>query len=193
MFCDFCGHQLADSSRFCKNCGRQFLTAPIASIPAFSQAPPKKTHIILKTVGLVLVLVVVGLVALVIFAYQSAVRDFSKQDGGTQSELSAQPNPAITSSEQKLPDPAAKKAAQKVLRETWAAETQKDLWRQGMEMTFQAHGTTLYVKYVLAGDAFAFQFHEEFMHDNAETLKGLGFKNVELSNGDNVWSWKLSK
>jgi hypothetical protein len=77
------------------------------------------------------------------------------------------------------------------MRDTYAAETQKDLWRQGIEMTFQARGTTLYVRYILAGDAFKFQFQEQFVQQNAEKLKALGFTRVELTNDDTVWSWNL--
>jgi hypothetical protein len=107
-------------------------------------------------------------------------------------EPSMQTHASVPTPKAKPPDPAAQKAAKKILREKYAQETQNDLWRQGMEMTFQAHGTTLYVRYVLAGDAFAFQFHERFLHDNTETLTALGFKNVELSNDETVWRWKLS-
>lgn len=83
-------------------------------------------------------------------------------------------------------------AALKAVREEWIKNTQKELWRQGMEMTVQARGTTLYVKYVLAGDAFAFQFGETFLGQNGGTLKALGFKKVYLSNGETGWTWDLA-
>lgn len=70
----------------------------------------------------------------------------------------------------------AQKAATKALREEWIRNAQQELWRQGVEMTCQARGTTLYVKYVLAGEAFAFQFGETFLGKNGATLKALGFR-----------------
>ncbi len=187
MFCDSCGHQVLDSARFCQNCGRQFPISPIAPTPACSQAPqtvPKKARK-LKTAGLVITFSALGLLVLSILSTRQQSETPGK-DAGDQSELSTQQTPATPKPEEKPLSPAEMKAAQKVLREKWAEETQKELWRQGMEMTFQTRGTTLFVKYILAGDAFAFQFHEEFLHDNAETMRGLGFETVVLSNGDNV-------
>lgn len=96
--------------------------------------------------------------------------------------------PAKAAPQSPTPDPAVLKA----VREEWIRNTQEALYRQGMEITFQARGTTLYVKYVLAGDAFAFQFHETFLGENGAILKTLGFKRVELSNGDKSWSWDLA-
>lgn len=205
MFCDSCGHQVPESARFCQNCGRQFPLSPIAPTPVPSpvtQAIPAKGNTGPRTVGLVMVALGLCIVVFLATVQRSGTSHSgtSRLEASDQSEPSTKqrpaistPSPSISTPEAKQPDPAALKAAQKVLREKWTEETQKDLWRQGVEMTFQAHGTTLYVKYVLAGDAFAFQFHDGFLHDNAETLKGLGFKAVELSNGDNVWSWKLSQ
>jgi len=87
-----------------------------------------------------------------------------------------------------IPDPAVLKA----VREEWIRNTQEALYREGMEITFQARGTTLYVHDVTAGNAYAFQFHETFLGQNGATLKTLGFKRVELSNGDKSWSWDLA-
>ena len=89
----------------------------------------------------------------------------------------------------------------KLFREKWIRATQEELWRQGIEMTFQARGTTLHVEYIMAGKAFAFNFGETFVHKNAETLRTLGFKRVELLDGDAAndveadhrWSWNLTK
>lgn len=127
------------------------------------------------------------------------------------------PNPAISKPEEKPPDPASQKsdksktavppattssnqqekardaAALKAIREEWIKNAQQDLWRQGMEMTVQARGTTLYVEYALAGQAFAFQFGETFLGKNGATLKALGFKKVYLSNGEGGWTWDLSR
>lgn len=87
----------------------------------------------------------------------------------------------------------AQEAATKALREAWIENAQKELWRQGVEMKCQARGTTLYVEYVLAGDAFAFQFGETFLGKNGATLKALGFKKVYLSNGEDGWTWDLAR
>jgi hypothetical protein len=114
------------------------------------------------------------------------VSDAGTDNGMTQSAgLSASTK---KSSEPVTPDPAVLKA----VREEWIRNTQEGLYREGVEMKFQARGTTLYVKYVLAGEAFAFQFHETFLGQNGATLKALGFKRVELSNGENQWSWNLA-
>jgi zinc-ribbon domain len=194
MFCGTCGQQVPDSARFCQNCGGQLPISPIVppqSSAQLTQDGPAKKHSALKTAGLVVVFVFLGLFLLIIWATKP--QSESQQESATRPDLSTQRSTTASTPPQKLPDPASIKAAQKILREKWAEETQKDLWRQGMEMTFQAHGTTLYVKYVPAGDAFAFQFHEGFLHDHAETLRGLGFKTVELSNGDSEWRWKLSQ
>ena len=88
-------------------------------------------------------------------------------------------------------NPAEQKAALKALREQWAKKMQEDIWRQGVEMTFQAQGSTLYVKYVLAGNAFRFQFQEQVVQPNMSMLKQLGFTQVLLDNGDDVWSWRV--
>jgi hypothetical protein len=97
--------------------------------------------------------------------------------------------PALAS--EKPLSPADRRTAEKRARETYAIETQKDLWRQGIETTFQARGTTLFVRNVLAGDAFKFQFQEQFIAQNRNTLKELGFTRVELTNDDTMWSWNL--
>jgi len=193
MFCGFCGEQVPAGARFCQNCGGQCAISPIPASPVSSQVPqaiPRKNKSRLRAVGSVLIFCALGLFALVIWVARQ-VTETPEREVQNQSDLSTQPNSTISKPQEKPISPAEMKAAQKILREKWAEETQKDLWRQGMEMTFQARGTTLYIKYVLAGEAFAFQFHEGFLSDNAETLRGLGFKTVELSNGDNVWSWKL--
>jgi len=91
--------------------------------------------------------------------------------------------------------------ASQELRDAFASETQKELWREGMEMTFAARGSTLHIEYVLAGKAFAFQFGESFIGDNRDMLRELGFKRVVLSDGNladdaavsHEWSWDLTK
>jgi hypothetical protein len=127
------------------------------------------------------------------------------------------PSPAISIPKEKPPDRAPQKAAKsetavppatppsnqgnkeedaaalKKYRDEWIRNTQQELWRQDTEMTIQARGTTLYVKYVLAGDAFAFQFGETFLGQNGATLKTLGFKKVYLSNGETGWTFDLSR
>ena len=97
--------------------------------------------------------------------------------------------------------PAERKAAEKLIREAYAKQAQEELWREGVEMTVQARGTNLHLEYVLAGKAFAFQFGEGFVSKNADRLKVMGFKRVELTDGDSsngmeadhVWSWNLNK
>jgi peptidyl-prolyl cis-trans isomerase A (cyclophilin A) len=84
-------------------------------------------------------------------------------------------------------------AALKAVREEWIKNTQQELWREGEEITFQSRGTTLYVKYALAGDAFAFQFGETFLGQNGAKLKALGFKRAYLSNGDTGWTYDLAR
>jgi hypothetical protein len=80
---------------------------------------------------------------------------------------------------------------QKSLREAWVKSTQEQLWREGLEMTLQARGSTLYVKYILAGDAFAFQFSEKLIQPNLPMLRNVGFTRVVLDNGDTLRTWKL--
>jgi hypothetical protein len=97
--------------------------------------------------------------------------------------------------------PAERKAAEKMIREAYATQAQEELWREGVEMTVQARGTTLHLEYALAGKAFAFQFGEGFVSKNGNRLKVMGFKRVELTDGDSsngleadhVWSWNLNK
>jgi len=198
MFCGSCGQQIPDNSHFCQHCGQLVVSNTVAPASATNpivdiQATPKKRSLVKSTLLLIVAaFVIYGVVR--IWTVLSDFEAFLKKPDSQSQRLAPGPSDARTgASVPETPStPAMQKTAQRILREKWAEETQKDLWRQGVEMTLQAHGTTLYVKYVLAGDAFAFQFHEGFLHDNAEALIGLGFRTVELSNGDNVWSWKLS-
>lgn len=87
---------------------------------------------------------------------------------------------------------AQQKVLQKTLREQWAKNSQEELWREGYEIKFRAQGTTLYVDYILAGDAFAFQFNEKVIQPNSGMLKQLGFTRVVLNNGDMLRIWQLN-
>jgi len=77
-------------------------------------------------------------------------------------------------------------------REAFAETVENQLLREWYEMEVQAIGpdkTTLHVYYALAGKAFAYHFA-----DNNEVFKSAraaGFKKIELSNGDAVWTWTL--
>jgi hypothetical protein len=128
----------------------------------------------------------------------------SQSEARDQSMPSTQPSAAPSTPSEKPPDPAVQKAvtrenkeadaaALRAIREEWIKNAQQELWRQGMEMKVQARGTTLYVEYVLAGQAFAFQFGETFLGKNGATLKALGFKKVYLSNGEDGWTWDLAR
>jgi len=192
MFCGSCGQEIPNNARFCQRCGSSVvlpsISQPNASKGTFDPQPQAmaKKHPILWVVGF-------GLLGLVVISH---VLTDSKPNGSDQStvgDLKSKPQPAsINSQESQHVDTAVQAKAQKLLREKWARETQEALWKEGMEMTFQARDTTLYVHYVLAGDAFVFQFKDQFLHDNADILKTLGFKNVQLSNGDTVWTWKVA-
>lgn len=187
MFCSNCGRQTSADDRFCQFCGKETNTTAPAKV-SISPGPvggstTKTRSRTLKLVGfafacLLLLYVVIGILT-----------PRSQETQTSQPEQASEARPMLAP--EKPIDPKERKAAEKQMREVYAAETQKDLWRQGIEMTFQARGTTLYVRYILAGDAFKFQFQEQFVQQNSEKLKALGFTRVELTNDDTVWSWNL--
>jgi hypothetical protein len=185
MFCSNCGRQTSADDRFCQFCGKETnATAParvsISRTPADGSTTKGRT---LKLLGLALA----GFLQLCVVI---GVLTPSSQETQTPQEEQAREVRPTPAPEGPI-DPKVRKTTEKLMRETYAAETQKDLWRQGIELTFQARGTTLYVRYILAGDAFKFQFQEQFVQQNAEKLKALGFTRVELTNDDTVWSWNL--
>ena len=154
--------------------------------------------------GLVLVISALGLGVIISIILAFVLPSGTSPSEGRDSSVpSTQPSAAISTPLEKPPDPAVQKAvtrknkeadaaALRAIREEWIKNAQQDLWRQGMEMTVQARGTTLYVEYALAGQAFAFQFGETFLGKNGATLRALGFKKVYLSNGEGGWTWDLA-
>jgi len=193
MFCTACGQRVVPGSTFCQSCGAVLdggTSHPPSVQLSRKSAHPQKSRIFWLTMGGLVLAAIAGMVA------RSPSNDstpVAPQQTASPATAPAKDSGQVASKQ--VPDqpidPKARKAAERQMRETYATETQKELWRQGMEMTLQARGTTLYVRYVLAGDAFKFQFQEQFVQQNAETLKALGFTRVELTNDDTVWSWNL--
>jgi hypothetical protein len=78
-------------------------------------------------------------------------------------------------------------------RRSWAREYENSLLRRGIDATVTLrgeHATTARIKWVLVSRPLAFQLGEspEFL----PTLRGLGFKQVEITDGyDEAWSWTL--
>jgi len=215
VFCTACGGQMTTTDRFCRKCGAALSHGNssrsqeqgVASVPL---SPSAQT--ILETgsrsqrsSGVVLVLSALGLFVLIgIILALVLPSGNSQSEARDQSMPSTQPSAALSTPSEKPHDPPVQKAvtrenkeadaaALRAVREEWIKNAQQELWRQGMEMKVQARGTTLYVEYVLAGDAFAFQFGETFLGKNGATLKALGFKKVYLSNGEGGWTWDLSR
>ena len=187
MFCSNCGRQTSADDRFCQFCGKETnATAPakvsIGPSPV-GGSTTKTRRRTLKLVGLALAGFLLLYVVIGILTPSSQETQTPQEEHAREVRPTPAPEGPI--------DPKVRKTAEKLMRDTYAAETQKDLWRQGIGMTFQARGTTLYVRYILAGDAFKFQFQEQFVQQNAEKLKALGFTRVELTNDDTVWSWNL--
>jgi hypothetical protein len=187
MFCSNCGRQTSADDRFCQFCGKETnATAPTKA--SISPGPARSSTT--KTRGRTLKLVGFACACLLLLYVVIRILTPRSQETQTPQEEQASEVRPTPAPEEPI-DPKVRKTTEKLMRETYAAETQKDLWRQGIEMTFQARDTTLYVRYILAGDAFKFQFQEQFVQQNAEKLKALGFTRIELTNGDTVWSWSL--
>jgi len=92
------------------------------------------------------------------------------------------------------PEPKPLTAAEKQhLREEGTRKFQRDVWRDGLEMTVKSRGTTLYLEYVLAGDAFAFNFGETVLNSESRSqLRKIGYAKVLLSDGlGRSWTWNL--
>jgi hypothetical protein len=207
MHCNKCGEVIKEGSHFCSNCGTSVPPTNASRLERFPSAltsTNKNDQTGKRTKSVGIFWLVMG--AILLAAAAGILGRDPSQDSGPKTAAAPQlTDGSIVVASEPMPDKptssAERKAAQKVLREKWIEETQKELWRQGMEMTFQARGTTLNVEYVLAGKAFAFQFGESFVAKNAGTLRALGFKRVELLDGDSSndieadhrWSWNLTK
>jgi hypothetical protein len=193
MFCTSCGHAVGPSSTFCQSCGKQ--------LDNQSGKPPATQGGRHNSQGTKIFWVVMA--GIVLAAIAGSIGRAPSDNGASIASTKAttsEPVPSQSNQDDMPSESPTRKldtkttaTVEKLLREKWAIETQNNLWREGMEMTFQVHGTTLYIKYVPAGESFAFQFREQFLQQNADELKKLGFKRIELSNGDNVWVWTVSQ
>jgi hypothetical protein len=207
-YCNNCGSALHSGSRFCSSCGST-VDCGTATLEKGSRSRRRG--------GLVLVLYALGVGVVISIILAVVLPSGTSQSEARDSSVpSTQTSAAVSTPSENPPDPAEQRAAKskptvpassaanerekekdaatlKEVREEWIKNTQEELWRQGVEMTFQARGTTLYLEYVLAGQAFAFQFGETFLGKNGATLKALGFKKVYLSNGEDGWTWNLAR
>jgi len=79
-------------------------------------------------------------------------------------------------------------------RDLEAELLQETLWKQGREISVKAKGRRLVFEYALAGNAFAYNFRNDFVTPVAATLKGMGFTKVVLTDGnEDSWEWKLDR
>ncbi len=219
VHCDGCGELMQVEDQFCSGCGKRArpasrsaaeqtlpssapvskgdvspqLPAAPARMGAIAPQAKRSGAVFWLVAGLGLLLAIVG----VLRTSHGTDDKVANPDSAAAANEAAPPPvnqtgpPAPAPPPEKPPTEAELKAALKQVREKWIEDTQKDLWREGLEMTFQDRGTTLYVRYLLAGDAFKFQFQEQFVDVNAETLRQLGFTRIELTNDDEAWYWNL--
>lgn len=202
MYCQSCGSTIDQNARFCQSCGKPQLPAPSPSTPVstvnISQASPQAARPKKETQSRIFWLIMGGIILVAVAGEIGKSPKSPSNDPNASPASSPQETPSpvvkenVTATPEPPVDPTVQKAAQKQLREEWVKGTQEEMWRQGYEMKVQAHGTTLYVEYILAGDAFAFQFRDGFLRDSTQTLRTLGFKRIQLSNGDKIWSWTLA-
>src|SRR6266496_3867105 len=108
MFCGICGQQVPDGARFCQNCGRQPISpiVPPHSSTQLTQDVSSKKRTALKTAGLVVAFMFLGLFVLIIWA--TTPQSESPQESATQPTLSAQPSQpsaATSTPPEKPPNP----------------------------------------------------------------------------------------
>ncbi|GEM_PF-5507799 len=207
MYCNNCGNVVQEASQFCGHCGIR-LSSPSPRSAASSSFPAQNQHYEGRKPTLALRFILFLIAAVVItIAVVGKSRNEQPEDSthgattlpDTIQQAAAETRPTPTPIPP--PSPADRKIAEKQIRDAYAREAQKELWREGMEMTLQARGATLHIEYTLAGKAFAFQFGESFVSKNADRLRLMGFRRVELTDGDSseglaadhIWSWNLNR
>jgi hypothetical protein len=86
----------------------------------------------------------------------------------------------------------AEKESQAAARHDFATRKQHELWLAGYECSLEARGTTLYLEYVLAGRAMAYQMQKLIVEPYQSQLRDMGFKKVVLSDGyEHDFYWNL--